>query len=94
MPDPDFTDLPRDVTAYTPDQKERVVRYFAGLGLPDLRRRQDINLQQQRAAYDQKNARASANLQANYDLLTEAVDRSEFGDLKSLRPKHRRPRSR
>jgi hypothetical protein len=49
----DFADLPRLATDYTPEQRERVVRFLAGLPEKDLQERAHIHRDQCGRARDQ-----------------------------------------
>lgn len=53
-----------------------VLDYYATLPLAELRRRQDLTFQQQRMAFEQRNARASEALDRQDRLLAEAVYRN------------------
>lgn len=76
----DFSDLPQDLTALTPEQYQRIVDWLITLPLKELRRRQDLVAEQQRMAYQQRNDRALANMHVMGDYLADAVGKKEFGD--------------
>ena len=85
------TTLPQDLHDTTPAQREDAVRFFMGLPLAELRRRQTIAESDTASAYDQLRStvdsairsrldRGLRNAQATSDMLAEAVGRREFPD--------------
>lgn len=89
--------LPQDLRQTTRTQQRALVDHYAQMPLAELRRRQDLNRQQQRAAYQEyqrsgpseRNERGSSNLQFMDEVLRAAIDKQVFG---SDKPKARNPR--
>ncbi len=74
-----FTDLPRYAQDYTPSQRERVIKFYAGLALDkgrlNLRQRQSIAEEQIKLAHAQGKSDVLRSQQATFDMLTKAIMR-------------------
>ena len=81
--------LPQDLRDMTPAQREEAVRFFTGLSLKELRRRQTIAESGTASAFDQlqdaldpavrsRLDRGLRNAQTTSDMLAEAVGRREW----------------
>jgi hypothetical protein len=72
--------LPKDLNFLTPGEIQRSVDYLSTLPLTELRKRQNLNVQQINLAFDQRNDAALINLQIMANHLLMAVDKKEFKD--------------
>jgi hypothetical protein len=70
--------LPHDLRQATRAQIREMVDYLSQKPLKDLRRRQSLNEQQTKAAYEQGNDLALSNLHIMAEVLQAAVDKGEF----------------
>jgi hypothetical protein len=65
---------------WTDETEAQAAEYFQTLSLAEIRRRQDLVVQQIRLAWEQKNERASVDLCRMQDALTSEVFRRCFHD--------------
>jgi hypothetical protein len=76
--------IPQELAAMTPAQVEEVLAFYGGLGIAELRDRQNLVRAQQAKAFAMTDGyaktRATSNLAVDEALLAEAVFRSTWPD--------------
>jgi hypothetical protein len=78
--------IPQDLRKIDEQDIIDLITYFSSLPLKELRRRQNINEQQQERAYEKKLDKAIINCEINFELLRCSVDYKEFGKKEGEKP--------